>query len=282
MSNRLLLLFLCINVRCFAQNLEEGEKIAPDRPGFGDAVSIAGKGSIHIETGTWLEQDKTDSLTVTGCGINSTLFRYGLFKKMELRMDYNVWNRSTPEIQESILGLFPFRAGMKFHLVYNKGLVPAITFIGMQELPFTATKNFRPNYPNTDLQLSFANKVNDWFALCYNLGAVLNAEGTRPLFYYALATEFTFSKKAGGYLQLHGTLQETKNFTGNSYAPYYLHYFEGGFMYYPGKNTQIDLSGGLKVEESFEQKRIGLRQHSWFFVSVGFSWRFVTGPKRDS
>lgn len=277
MNNRLLLLFFWyVSIPCFAQNLEEGERIAPDRPGFGDAVSIASTGAMHIETGTWLEQDRNDSLTSLGLGISSTLFRYGLFKRVELRLDYNFWNQVTPAIKESELGLYPIRAGMKLHLLTNKGVLPSITFIGMQELPFTATKNFKPKNLSTDLQLSFANKVSDKFALCYNLGAVLN-ESTS--YYYALSAEFSLTEKTGYYLQTHSNFQKEKGFNGN-YTTHYIHYLETGLMFYPNHNAQIDVSGGLKAIEDFEKSRISSEQHSCFFISVGFSWRFDLRAKK--
>lgn len=266
-------LFVCVNCPCFAQNLEEGEKIAPDRPGFGDAVSVVSRKTMHIETGTWFEQDRGGSLVTNGIGINSTLFRYGLFKRMELRLDYNFWKSTAPAIHVSETGLYPIRAGMKYHLVYNKGIIPAITFIGMQEIQFTATANFRPVHPNTDLQLSFANKVNDRFALCYNLGTIVSEWFVRPQYYYALATEFTLSERSGCYLQAHGTLQEIKDDI-NSVRSYYLNYLEAGFMYYPSHNTQLDISGGVKTGERFGETVISIERHSWYFLSVGFSWRF--------
>lgn len=268
------LIFLLFSACVYAQNLEEGEKIAPDRPGFGDAVSVVPQGTMHIETGAWVQQDRTDSLTINGYGLNSTLFRIGLFQKTEFRVDYNFWNTRMPSIERSEIGLYPIRTGLKYHLLYNKRIRPAITFIGMQELPFTATKNFRPKHPNTDFQLSFANKMNDWFALCYNLGTVLNFADDRPLYYYALALEFTISGKTGCYFQARGSSQRLRTGINKFYAAYYSAFMESGLMYYPNHNMQLDISGGLQAAENAAGKNISLRHHTWFFVTAGFSWRF--------
>lgn len=274
-----LLLFLFNGFTGFAQNLEEGEKIASDRPGFGDAVSVLPLRDIHIETGTWFEQDRRDSLLTSGWGINSTLFRAGIFRKTELRMDYNLWNSRTPAVNSSETGLYPFRAGLKYHLVYNKGIVPAITFIGMQEFPFTASTNFRPKYPGTDLQLSFANKVNESFALCYNLGSILNFSAEAPVFYYAFAAEFTLTGKLGCYVQSHGTYQDIAEVGAATVTSRFLNHVESGLMFYPTHNMQLDLSGGFQALENTGGRYIRNKEVAWFFVSAGFSWRFQLRSK---
>ena len=62
--------------------------IAPDRPGFGDAVFITPTKHLMIETGFWTENQKEVGSVIQntrGTALNSTLFRYGVSKKFELR-----------------------------------------------------------------------------------------------------------------------------------------------------------------------------------------------------
>ncbi len=256
----------------------EIETIAPDRPGFGDAVSIVPKKQLQVETGFWYELDKNTGASpyqTQGIGINSTLFRYGLSEKIELRFDYNLWHskesysNSTPAVTQT--GLFPCRLGMKAALTENKGLIPAITFVGMMGMPWTASKNFKPNYVSPDLQLSFANAVNDWFTICYNLGSSWDGNVPNPQHYYALSAEFAPTEKIGGYIQVHGSLQNTR--FANTVSTEHLLYSEAGLMYYPLKNIQIDLSGGTKIGES-NGGSISNKEHAYFFSTLGLSWRF--------
>ncbi len=270
---RYLFVLLNCNLVIYSQNLEEGEKIAPDRPGFGDAVSVLPKFDMHIETGVGFEKEKFGSIAQDKYGINSTLLRYGVFKRTELRFDYNLWKIKQTNTSVDDVGFYPCRLGMKYHLVYNKGIVPAITFIGMQELQFAASQNFRSEYANTDLQLSFANKVSKSFALCYNIGTILDFSGSDPIHYYALALEFHMSDKIGYYVQGHGSLIYS------SFIRYSRQNCETGIMFYPNHNIQLDLSGGLKVLETVYGSKISMQYHSVFFMSAGFSWRFFVKKK---
>jgi len=248
-------LLLCFTFILFQTSLlkaqEVIETVAPDRPGYGDAVSIVPLKNLQVETGFWFEQDKASPLTTSGLGLNSTLFRYGLGKNIELRLDYNIWQSRTkssrprtPEVSET--GLFPFRVGMKGALSENQGWMPSITFIGMLGLPWSATNNFRPGYLSPDLQLSFANQVTDWLSICYNLGSSWDGDNPNPNNDYALATKFNFSPKIGAYLQGHGSFQRTSlpagavSYTQRTFA-------EAGLMYYPKPNIQVDLSGGIRI-----------------------------------
>lgn len=277
MKQQLLYFFVFI---LFQTSLLKGqeviETIAPDRPGYGDAVSIVPLKNLQVETGFWFEQDKASPLTTSGLGLNSTLFRYGVGKNIELRLDYNLWQSRikssrprTPEVSET--GLFPFRVGMKGALTENSGWVPSITFIGMLGLPWSATNNFRPGYLSPDLQLSFANQVTDWLSICYNLGSSWDGDNPNPQNYYALSTEFSLSEKLGAYVQGRGSFQTTRE--AGKVSTEHLLYTEAGVVFYPKPNIQIDLSSGFKVAE-YATEWISINDHSYFFVSTGLSWRF--------
>lgn len=276
-KNYLLFLLLCSLSSLYAQ--DSTETIAPDRPGFGDAVSIVPLKNLQVETGFWYEADKATPLTVRGIGLNSTLLRYGLGDKVELRFDYNLWqNRTTssqvpavPEVVET--GFFPLRLGMKALLVENKSWIPTVTFIGMLGFPRVATDAFQPSYLSPDLQLSFANPVNDWLTICYNLGASWDGDNPNPENYYALSTEFSFSNKIGGYLQGHGSFQRT-SLGGGKVSTTQQTFAEAGLMFYPKANIQIDLSGGVRVSEYDEEWMFFGSERSYYFVTAGLSWRF--------
>lgn len=271
----LIIAFLLINTLfLFAQDTIE--TIAPDRPGYGDAVSIVPFKQLQIETGFWFEQDKGNSLVNTGLGLNSTLFRYGLAQKIELRLDYNIWKNRTvfreqniPDFKET--GLFPLRVGMKAALTENSGWIPSITFIGMLGLPWSATNNYRPGYLTPDLQLSFAHVVNDWLSICYNLGSSWDGHNPNPQNYYALSTEFSFSEKIGAYLQGRDSFRSLSD--RGKVTTDHLFFTEAGLVYFPKANVQIDLSSGVKVAE-YASGWKSAKEHSYFFISTGLSWRF--------
>jgi hypothetical protein len=274
--------FFCLTSFSFLFAQEEVELIAPDRPGFGDAISIIPKKQLQVETGFWFDQDNQAlsglNVQTTGIGINSTLLRYGLSEKIELRFDYSVLHEKTVESYFGInvnkqTGLLPCRVGMKAALTENKGIIPAITFVGMIGMPWTSSVNFRPKYVSPDLQLSCSNQVNSWFTICYNLGSSWDGDLPNPQHYYALSGEFAPSDKWGGYVQVHGSLQNFKGTPSGTQTDHLL-YSEAGLMYYPKKNIQIDLSGGTKIGEFSGGNSVSNGEHSYFFTTAGLSWRF--------
>jgi len=112
-----------------------------------------------IETGYWTENQKeagTINSITRGIGLNSTLLRYGVSKKMELRFDYSLWQEKLNN-EAFTTGFQPARVGVKLALLENKGAIPAVTFIGMTGFPFSTSKVFRPKYINPSMELSFAN-----------------------------------------------------------------------------------------------------------------------------
>lgn len=55
--------FFCLFSMSFVFSQEEVELIAPDRPGFGDAISIVPKKQLQVETGFWFDQDNVRILS---------------------------------------------------------------------------------------------------------------------------------------------------------------------------------------------------------------------------
>lgn len=253
--------------------------IASDRPMFGEAVSIVPHKNLQVETGFWYSEDNTLVTTTRGLGLNSTLLRYGIGENSELRFDYSLWQdrvrpSEAPTSSEEVqTGFLPIRFGMKARLIENKSWVPAVTFVGMMGFSQTATDAFQPQYLMPDLQLSFANPVNNWLSICYNLGVRWDGNNPSPNNYYALATKFNFSPKIGAYLQGHGSFQRTSlpagaaSYTQRTFA-------EAGLMFNPKPNIQIDLSGGIRVSEYDEEWIFYNAERNYSFATVGLSWRF--------
>jgi Putative MetA-pathway of phenol degradation len=262
-----------------SQEPTETETISPDRPGFGDAVSVMSAGKFQLETGFQWEQSNFSAIFNTDISLNSTLFRYGINERIEARLDYNIVRSSqrigttfmNSEEIVSYAGLAPLRLGMKANILKNKGIVPELTFIGMLGMPWTASTNFRPNGVSPDLQLSFSNSINELLTICYNLGLSWNGNDPNPQNYYALSAEFSFNDKFGAYLQGRGSTQKIYNVNSSTYFTSL--YTETGLMFYPKKHIQIDISGGLKVKELFSSSVTSLNS-TYFFATAGLSWRF--------
>ena len=138
-------IFICLLLSSYLYSQDSLGVLAPDRPGFGDAVFITPKKYLMIETGFWTENQKEVGSVIQntrGIGLNSTLLRYGVSKKMELRFDYSLWQEKLNN-EAFTTGFQPARVGVKLALLENKGAIPAVTFIGMTGFPFSTSKVFR-------------------------------------------------------------------------------------------------------------------------------------------
>ncbi|MEY3321515.1 MAG: hypothetical protein RLZZ417_1098 [Bacteroidota bacterium] len=239
------------------------ELIAPDRPGFGDAVFITPTKYLMIETGFWTENQKEVGSSIQntrGTGLNSTLLRYGVSRKFELRFDYTLWQERL-NMEALKTGFQPARVGFKYALLENNGAIPAVTLIGMTGFPFSTSSYFRTNGINPSLELSFANSLTDWMTLCYNLGSAWDGDNKNPAYYYALSLEMAISNKFGCYLQGHGDSQKIE-LDGNSNQINQT-FIEGGILYFPKNNIQLDISAGRSVGTI----------HTYSFLTCGFSIR---------
>ena len=258
---------------------DEVERIAPDRPGFGDAVGMSPVGQLQLETGVQWEQSNlggSNNLFIRDISLNSTLLRYGVNERFEARFDYNILRSSVGingEELESVVGLAPCRLGLKANILKNNGIIPELAFISMIGFPWTASEAFRPDGIKSDWQLSFANAITQKFAICYNLGLNWDGNSVNPQNYYAVSAECYPTDKFGFYLQGRGFTQKavTSNL-GNHY--YTALYTEGGLMFYPRPHIQIDISGGVLVHEQMGNNTNPLFDLNYFFLTAGLSWRF--------
>lgn len=250
---------------------EEDNEIAPDRPGFGDAVGVVNPKKFQFEAGVQYDIDKplqgVRNQTFTWTNM---LLRLGVMQNVEARLDFNILQSQSFINDNKVsneFGLAPFRIGMKAKFLEAKGARPAMTFIGMFGLPYTATKAFRPNYTSLDLQLSFAHPIAEWLTFCYNIGSAWDGNTPNPQNYYAASFEFRVSPKWGGYIQERGFVQRTVNVAGK-YDVFNSNGAEAGIMFYPKPNMQVDLSGKL----TFHNGSLGITPA---FVTLGFSWLFI-------
>jgi len=270
-----------ISCNAFAYAQDEVERIAPDRPGFGDAVGMSPVGQLQLETGVQLEQSSYDedligNIFSRDISINSTLLRYGINERFEARFDYNILRNSIGvdgEEMESVVGLAPCRLGLKAHILKNKGIIPELAFISMIGFPWTATEEFRPTGIKSDWQLSFSNAITEKFSICYNLGLSWDGNSVNPQNYYALSAECYPTEKFGFYVQGRGYTQKVANLGGSDNLYYTALYSEGGIMFYPRPHIQIDLSGGALLTDHLSDN-FSTNNPNYFFITAGLSWRF--------
>ena len=241
-------LAVVFKISLFAQDLPP---IQTDRPDQTEAATITPVGYIQLESGLNYEQNDASTKTIV---YPTLLAKYGVNERFEWRLIFNYNSVETGGVKTA--GVLPLTAGFKVALWEQHGIIPKASFIGHMTAPFIASKGFRNKYYSTDFRFTLSNQVTDNLSIGYNLGAGWDGLSGEPEFIYTVAAGYSFSEKWGAYIEAYGFAPQNRISD---------HRADGGFIFIPHPNFQIDLSGGLGISKN---------SNDYYYVSLGLSYRF--------
>lgn len=258
MRDFLILFLITFSLIAKAQN--ETPELITDRPDQTESSAVVPHKSLQIETGFVMKNKETDFIVQRSYEYNTTILRYGLLKNMELRlgMEYlgdKVSNKKS-DTTNNVLGLSPIYTGFKIKIAEEEGWKPEIAFLGGLVLPFTADKEYKPDYSATNIRFLFANTLSDRFSIGYNLGAEWDGETAATGYFYSLSLGIGLTDKLGMFVEGYGLLPEE----GDSES-----LFDAGFTYLVFPNFQLDLSGGIGLNDNAIDN----------FLSFGLTYRLL-------
>jgi hypothetical protein len=228
-----------------------------DRPGISESPFPLDRGDIQVESGSNFELDNNPDLQRQSVTYFSTLIKYGLSDRFELRMQTEYMrNQAYDKLNDTYdkaVGWLPLMAGTKILLLKAKGIQPQISFIGYLKLSL-ATGIYQPHYTAPVLKLSAAHSLNDDLSLGYNMGAAWNGEDSNAGGLYSFYLNQTIFQKLGAFMELYG-------FFGPGYEPD--HRVDTGFTYQVSNKVQIDFSGGVGFSDNSPDG----------FLNMGMAWR---------
>ena len=248
-------MLLMISYFGWAQETVPG--LVTDRPDQTESAVVVPLKSLQIETGFLFEGDNTNSVRQNSFNFNSTLFRYGLFDRMELRLGLaflSVKDNVNTDSLKTSKGFAPLYTGFKILVIEERGLIPQIAFLGGMVLPFTAAKEFKANYAAPVMRFAFSNTLSDDLSLGYNLGAEWYGDSAIPDYYYSVSLGYSINPKLGSFIESYGHIP------GEGDAA---HLVDAGFTYLVRNNFQLDISGGLGLNKAATDG----------FLSFGFTYR---------
>lgn len=231
--------------------------MATDRPDQTESAVVVPLKSLQIETGFLFEGDNSNSERHDSYNFNTTLFRYGLFERMELRLGFaylSVKDYAGTDSVQTSNGFAPLYTGFKILVFEEKGCIPQIAFLGGLVLPFTASKEFKANYAAPVMRFAFSNTLSDKLSLGYNLGAEWYGDSAIPDYYYSVSLGYSISPKIGIFVEIFGFMPEEGNAS---------HLVDAGLTFLIRPNLQLDVSGGLGLNQPATDG----------FLSVGLSYR---------
>ena len=181
-------IFTVIVIFSFAGVFAQEVEFTADRPGASTGPSTVAKGVIQWEQGVQYDGDGGKGALT----FSSTLFRYGLFDGVELRLSgdgfiYDNANRWKTAFSGVTIGT-------KIRCYEEQGAVPSIAVLANFSIPCTGTKGFVVENFAPSLYLLFENTLNDRFSLGYNVGAEWDGSSPSPATFLALSLAYILNK----------------------------------------------------------------------------------------
>jgi hypothetical protein len=251
-------LFLLSTVSLFAQNDSTEDFISPERPGLTNPPSVVPKKHLQIESGFYYESDKIKNTDIKTDNYlyPTTLFRYGLMKNFELRLQVDIAGFSnsvgTNKLTES--GLNPVIIGAKFYICGQKKARPESAFVFSLTLPYLGRDDFQPQYPAPGLAFYFLNTLNNKWSIGYNLAMQWSGNDANPTSIVTFSPAYNISKRVSAFGEIYGYFQK--------YSVPDIR-CDAGIAYIALPNLQLDVSAGPGLAGPTTN----------YFVSAGISIR---------
>jgi len=233
-------------------------QIETDRPNFTSSPNVLPKGALQIETGFVLEKNKESvggiggpsTLTQRNLTVNTSLFRFGLTDKVELRL-YTAVNSNQLLVESGLVipdttiktsGFQTSFIGFKTNLYKSDKM--SIGFLGHLYIPELASGDFakidgQKIAPEFLIPLTY--DITDRFGIAVQYGLSWDGFTPNPTTSYTLSLGYGITDKLSAYVEPYGFL------TNNGDE---LHLINGVFTYLINDDFQVDLTGGFGLNEA--------------------------------
>ena len=227
----------------YAQETTTPELIT-DRPDATESPNVVPLKHLQVESGGFYTTFTDDNDFQTEFIGATTLLRYGLLERLELRLGWDfIENQNSfdgNDFDNVFSGFTPLLAGVKVAVAEEKGLLPEIGLIGHIFLPFSAGQDFRPETTAVDFRFAFAHTLNSRSSLSYNLGAQLGGGSDELAYIYTLSYGLSLTGKLGAYAEVYGDFPEDSSAN---------HLWDAGLTYLITSNVQLDATLGTSFTE---------------------------------
>jgi hypothetical protein len=234
---------------------QEKVDMVTDRPTQSASANVVSLKGFLIESGFSFEKYNSEINNTT---YNSTLVRYGLFEKMELRfgLAYLGTDASFDGGSYNENGFAPIVVGAKFHLREEGDGMPKLAFLSTFTIPKSGAKAFENKDLGVDLRVAGEYSLNEAMSFGANLGVAWSGveDGNYAVGVYTAVIGMSLSEKLGAFAELYGFLpKEGKND----------HRWDAGMTYAVNEDLQLDFSTGIGLSKLSPD----------FFISLGLSIR---------
>ncbi len=227
------------------------DKIETDRPTETQNAGLMPTGKLQGEIGFRKEQQQAGEYSYQH---PNAVFRYGLFKVLELRLvtAFETEKEGTPKVTNH--GLQPVEAGIKARLYQSKDTSFIVSLYGHLGLPHFASKNYELDKAFYRARLLLQNKLTEKIKVNYNVGREWDSRNIEQTWMYSISPQIELSDKWQLLLEEYATFQQ-------SGAPE--HYLDAGVAFGFTNNLQLDINAGKGLNPAAAD----------YFIDAGVSFR---------
>ena len=212
-----------------------------DLPDETEETDLLDQKELQVETAVVYSAYKIHPSSVIG----QVLLRYGLFKKLELRLLVEDGRSRNQYMTGTVQGTAPLSASIKVPLLKDHTFFPDISLVALVSLPLTAQTKQETGYWSPLLLLAFQHKTGKW-KLEYNAGVQQLAFSTN----WAITANASLHYKLNRQLEL------------------FTEYFA---QFQPGEIPQHNAGGGIAFQINnwaeiycTAASSLGQESHNWF------------------
>lgn len=236
------------------------EPLVSDRPDFTEASVTVGRGVRQLEMGWTYTQDSDNGPTVRSHTYPETLLRVGMLADwFELRL---FWSYEQERIAGNTMsGSQDLNIGTKIALTPQEGFLPEMAVIAQMAVP-TGSAAFGDNEVLPGVVWLYSWELADWVSTGGQSGLIraLDSGTNQPYgeFIQSWTVAYSLTDQLGAYTEWFAIVPDGADTERTT------HFFDGGFTYLVTNNLQLDIRGGVGLNQAADD----------FFVGSGAVVRF--------
>lgn len=216
MKNGFLLLIILLIIVLFSSGIiaqSEIPELVTDRPDQTESALVVPIDFIQIEMGFLYQQQKyfegTINVENNNLILGSTLFRYGVSSKIELRFggEYFSGQNFLNDIKSTIQGMQNILVGTKILLRSNENILTNAAIILQTIIPF-GNEKLRPNKFEPEIRLCLEQEINDRISLGVNLGVEEVSEVGKYFYNYTTVIGVVLNDRINSFFEIYGTMKD--------------------------------------------------------------------------
>jgi hypothetical protein len=214
------------------------DNIETDRPTESQSAELVDKKTFQLETGFRKQQENKEDYVLHH---PEAVLRYGLLKRLELRLAVNATSERLYSEDEFNYGLEPIEIGLKARVFQTKDTSFITTLYTQFGVAKWAAKDHQLDESFYRLRLLFQNKLTEKIKLSYNVGRDWDSNNKEQMWIYTIAPQFELSEKWHAFVEEFGSFAK-------GHTPE--HYVDGGFSFFVTNNIELDVNAGKGISSN--------------------------------